>query len=191
MKNSKFMKATAMLFTMILLIGSTFAEDVDFEFNGDNGGGVSWGKTNANWDDHRASVYAYIYMDVLDHAGNDAAYLSVTVNRSYYGRYVFPNGNQIDAVEYSASACVYTGGWVGRANARVQVPQSPNAPGNGIDQEKRNIGGAGNLSSVSAYKSCKRDKGGINVNGRRNATASCRAWLGGISANIKLTVSEF
>ena len=135
MKNSKFMKATAMLFTMILLIGSTFAENIDPEANGDNGGGVWHGKTNVNWDNHKASVQAYIYMDVLDDDGNDAAYLSVVISRSYYGRHVFPNGNQIDAVEYSASACVYSAGWVGRANSRVQVPQRLGAPGVEIDQE--------------------------------------------------------
>ena len=94
MKNSKFMKATAMLFTMILFIGSAFAENVVFEVNGDDDDRVSRGKTDANWDDHRASVLAYIYMDVLDDDGNDAAYLSVTVGRSYYGKWVWPNGNQ-------------------------------------------------------------------------------------------------
>lgn len=117
MKDSKFMKATVMLFTMILLIGSTFAENIDPEANGENGGGVWQGKTNANWDDHEASVSAYIYMDVLDDDGNDAAYLSVTISRSHYGKWVWPNGNQIDAVEYSASACVYSAGWAGKANA--------------------------------------------------------------------------
>ena len=191
MKNSKFMKATVMLFTMILLIGSIFAENIEPEANGDNGGGVWHGKTDANWDNPKASVGAYIYMDVLDDDGNDAAYLSVNINRSYYGRWVWPKGNEIDAVEYSASACVYTAGWVGKANAWVQVPQAREAGGNGKDQQKGNIGGAGNLSSVSAYKSCKRDKGGININGNRKVTASARVWQGGISANIKLHISEF
>ena len=193
MKNSKFMKATAMFFTMILLIGSTFAENVDFQFNGDDNDEIWHGKTDANWDDHRESVSAYIYMDVLDDDGNDAAYLSVTVGRSYYGKWTWANGNEIDAVEYSASACVYSADWEGKANAWVQVPQpaNPEAAGNGLDQQKGNIGGAGNPSSVSAYKSCKRDKGGINVDGRRKATASAAAWLGGISANIRIDISEF
>jgi hypothetical protein len=191
MKNSKFMKATVMLFTMILFIGSTFAENIDREANGDNGGGVWMDQFQGNWDNHNASVWAYIYMDVLDDAGNDAAYLSVTVNRSYYGEWVWANGNEIDAVEYSASACVYSAGWEGKANAWVQVPQAPEAPGAGRDQQRGDIGGAGEPSSVSAYKSAKRDKGGINVNGKRKVTASCRAWEGGIAANIKLVVSEF
>ena len=189
MKNSKFMKATAMLFTMILFIGSVFAENVVFEFNGDNGGGVWAGQTNANWDNHKESVSAYIYMDVLDDDGNDAAYLSVSVGRSYYGKWIWPNGNQIDAVEYSASACVYTAGWKGRANAWVSVPGRDGHDGNpdgGVD-----IGGAGKPSSASASASSKRDKGGININGNRKATASASVWQGGISANIKLEVSEF
>lgn len=191
MKNSKFMKATVMLFTMILLIGSTFAENITWEHKGNNGGPLSRGKTNADWDNHETSVQAYIYMDVLDDAGNDAAYLSVVVNRSYYGRFQRPNGQVIDAVQYSGSACVYTGNWQGRAKVRVKVPRVPEAEDTGIDQRERNIGGAGNSSSLSAYKSCKRDKGGINVNGNRNVTASARVWQGGINANIKLHVSEF
>ena len=166
MKNSKFMKATAILFTMILLIGSTFAENIVFEFNGDNGGGVSAGQTNADWDDHRESVYAYIYMDVLDDDGNDAAYLSVTVGRSYYGIWVWPNGNQIDAVEYSASACVYTAGWKGRANARIDVPGNQND-----DQQKMDIGGVGNPSAVYASGSSRRDKGALM------SMVSVRLWL--------------
>ena len=190
MKDSKFMKATAMLFTMILLIGSTFAENITWEHKGNNGGPLSRGKTNADWDNHETSVQAYIYMDVLDDAGNDAAYLSVTVNRFHYGRWEWKKGNVIDAVQYSGSACVYTGNWEGRAKVRVQVPRTlGGAPA--IDQRERNIGGAGNPSSLSAYKSCKRSKDGINVNGNRNVTASARVTQGGINANIKLHVSEF
>lgn len=193
MKNSKFMKATAMLFTMILLIGSTFAENIDPDHEGDNGGGVSFLKYNGDWDDPTASVYAYLYMDVLDDDGNDAAYLSVTINRSDYGAWVWPGrGNQIDAVEYSASACVYTAGWQGRANAWVQVPRSiHDQEGNNRDQQKMNIGGPGQPSSVYASISCKRSKDGINDNGNRKVTASARVWQGGISANIKLHISEF
>ena len=59
-----------MLFTMILLIGSTFAENIDRDDNGDNGGGVWFFKYNGNWDNPKASVYAYLYMDVLDGDGN-------------------------------------------------------------------------------------------------------------------------
>ena len=189
MKNSKFMKTTTMLFTMILFIGSTFAENIDTEANGDNGGGVWMDQFQGNWDNHKASVWAYIYMDVLDDAGNDAAYLSVSISRSYYGKWVWPgNDNEIDAVEYSASACVYAGSWEGKANAWVQVPRVPGGDDTGKDQEKGDIGGAGEPSSVSAYKSVKRDKGGI---GNRTVTASCRAWEGGIAANIKLIVSGF
>lgn len=186
MKNSKFMKATVMLFTMILFIGSTFAENIDWEDNGDNGGGVWRDQFQGNWDNHKASVWAYIYMDVLDDDGSDAAYLSVSISRSYYGKWVFPNDNQIDAVEYSASACVYAGSWEGRANAWVSVPgrdghdENPNG---GVD-----VGGNGEPSSVSASASSKRDKGGI---GNRKATASASVWQGGISANIKLKVSGF
>ena len=142
----------------------------------------------------RKHQYTHIfYMDVLDDAGNDAAYLSVTINHSDYGNWTWPNGNQIDSVEYSASACVYSAGWQGKANAWAQVPRSPNDQGGGDhrDQQKMDIGGPGQPSAVYASVSCKRAKDGINVNGNRKVTASAAAWLGGISANIRLKISEF
>ncbi len=190
MKHSKFMKATVMLFTMILFIGSTFAADISFDFNGDNGGATWTGESDANdWDNFRKTVSAYIYMDVLDDDGDDAAYLSVTISRSYYGRVVRAQGQEIDAVQYSARACVYVGSWEGRANARVIVT--------GIEGHDRNrdgavdIGGEGNPSAIYASKSTLRDKGGINVDGNRKATASASVWHGGISAGIELKISGF
>ena len=100
MKKSKFMKSTVMLFTMILLIGSTFAENITREHRGNNGGALSIGKTDGGLGQHKTSVQAYIYMDVLDRDGIDAAYLSVTVNRFHYGIFQRANGQVIDAVEY-------------------------------------------------------------------------------------------
>ncbi|MDE0084739.1 MAG: hypothetical protein OXU23_03440 [Candidatus Poribacteria bacterium] len=184
MKNSNFLKATAMVFTMIVLIGSAFAEKVVFDFGGNNGGGVWQEQADADWDNPRASVYAYLYMDVLDDEGNDAAYLSVSISRSYYGKWIWPeNQNQIDAVEYSASACVYPGTWQGMANTWVQVPGKR-------DQQKHRVG-PGHNNSAYASASSKRDSGGINTNGKREATASARAWLGGINAYVKIDISEF
>ena len=181
-----------MLFTMILLIGSTFAEKVEIvKAEGDNGGGVWHGKTGGNWDNHKKSVNAYIYMDVLDKKGNPAAYLSVVVNRSYYGKYKRPLHQEIDAVKYSADACVYTAGWDGKAKVRVQVPTPENANEKNIEERIKNIGGAGEPSSVAASISTLRDKGGINVNGNRQVKAFARAWMGGINATIHLKVSEF
>lgn len=184
MKRFNFYFTSILIFAVMLLIGSTFAENVGFIFDGNNGGSIWWDQAVVNWDDPQASVYACLYMTVLDDDGNDAAYLSVVVGRYYFGKWVWPNDNEIDAVEYYAEACVYPGGWQGMANTWVQVPGKR-------DQQRHRIGHQHHHSAL-ATTSNKRDVGGINDgNGNRKATASARAWLGGINGHVRIDVSEF
>ena len=190
MKRFNFFLASILIFAVMLLIGSAIATTVSYTLNGTNGP-VWWHNNELDdpaWKNKFEFCGAWLSVDILDDDGNVACSFYLGISRSYHGKHVWEDGNEIDAVRYSGSASVWAcGNWEGKGNARVKVPgwqpwAEDENPNGAVD-----IGGDGEPTGVYASDSCLRS--GRDLNREAHVTASGRH--GGINAQVGIQISGF
>ncbi|RKU20094.1 hypothetical protein C6501_00455 [Candidatus Poribacteria bacterium] len=192
MKRFNFFLASILIFAVMLLVGSAIAATVSYTLNAiPTLGPVWWTNTledDPAWGDKFERCMAVVTADILDDDGNVACHFSLRIERSYKGKHVWKNENELKhAVRYSGAASAWAcGNWEGKGNAVVNMPGKEPAH-DGKKDGAIDIGGDGEPDGVYASDSSIRD--GFRLDREAKVTASC--FHGGISAQVGIQISGF